>query len=802
MKRILTTLYVLCALLASQTAASAGALFNVLATGTPANLSITLCLNEKAPFTCRNYNVAALNLSLTTTTPNHFYPAAGIKINTPGYSITNAGLTCTPSTSGYCVFSVSNTQAKALTIVSNFNNPLVLSPSWLPSAELNNPYQQTLRTNGGIPPYVYTVTSGALPQGLSLSATGLISGTPTVADTSSFTVTVTDSNARSVSQAYSITTYSPSPGITSLGITVTSASGLMTYSPNNGATWGYMLSPQAHWGSTFNQITYPFAVTSDGLLYQSTGAVDTASTLIYTSNGIIWSPINNPVPLSNNYSVSVFAKGNILYTGTGQGYVYYTTDQGTTWLPNTPSRIPSNAVVNTLVVDQNGILYASGSTAMIYYSTNSGQSWSELPNQPAGGGTILNLAIDNNGTLYTTTRTSTTQPQYNYSPTTNGTWQPLSPLPGGSGNAISISVSGSTVYVGTSNGQLFSTSNLGTTWSGNLLPSNDGNGISNMFANQTTTLSSMFVESYGVIPLTNGAGSGSITVNNLTTTTASNVQVNSNQLPANVMQTSEPCASVAPGGSCTITLSANGTNAFSPTAFDIISGSGTSISRSALVSAITPDGGSNYYYVYNIDNGTAYVLDNNDASGGIVWSSNNSGSYDGGVAIYGISEISTTSSPNPSTGQISGQTACNGPINGSCDANNIQTYYSAIPTNYYAEGLCYQSSNGGATAGSWYLPAACELNGSIYASRTTNNITSCSTVSTGVASLNSLAALGGPLTSLLTYGYYWSSTEASTNSQTEVWFQYFIPTGGGSFQDFHDVKSNSKAVRCVRKLSI
>jgi hypothetical protein len=72
--------------------------------------------------------------------------------------------------------------------------PLSLTGS-LPNATLGVPYTQTLLATGGLTPYKYSLTAGALPAGLNLSTTGVISGTPTVVGASSFTVTVTDTEA-------------------------------------------------------------------------------------------------------------------------------------------------------------------------------------------------------------------------------------------------------------------------------------------------------------------------------------------------------------------------------------------------------------------------------------------------------------------------------------------------------------------------------------------------------------------------------------------------------------------------------
>ncbi|WP_414648951.1 putative Ig domain-containing protein [Dokdonella sp.] len=60
-------------------------------------------------------------------------------------------------------------------------------------------YSQMLTASDGLPPYQFAVTAGALPPGLNLDPTGLISGVPASRGVYTFTVTVTDSNTPSAS---------------------------------------------------------------------------------------------------------------------------------------------------------------------------------------------------------------------------------------------------------------------------------------------------------------------------------------------------------------------------------------------------------------------------------------------------------------------------------------------------------------------------------------------------------------------------------------------------------------------------
>jgi len=96
--------------------------------------------------------------------------------------------------------------------------------------------------------------------------------------------------------------------------------------------------------------------------------------------------------------------------------------------------------------------------------------------------------------------TTTTQPQYNTAPLTIVSWQLMTALPGGDGNAKTIAATGTTVYVGTSNSHVMYTSDKGQTWAGNQIP-NDTSGTTSLFVTQNT-LSPLFVEAYGVMQLT------------------------------------------------------------------------------------------------------------------------------------------------------------------------------------------------------------------------------------------------------------------------------------------------------------
>jgi|GEM_PF-6226096 len=74
-------------------------------------------------------------------------------------------------------------------------NPWInISPTILPAGVANSPYSVTFTSSNGTGPYTYSLVSGSLPAGLTLSGSGTLSGTPTASGSSSFLIKSTDAH--------------------------------------------------------------------------------------------------------------------------------------------------------------------------------------------------------------------------------------------------------------------------------------------------------------------------------------------------------------------------------------------------------------------------------------------------------------------------------------------------------------------------------------------------------------------------------------------------------------------------------
>jgi Putative Ig domain len=98
-------------------------------------------------------------------------PTAAVSNSSITFSVTDSG---TPAQTQSVVLS--------LTVITP---PVSITTTVLPNGTVGSTYSATLAASGGTPPYTWSITSGVLPSGLSLAATGVISGVPTAAVTSS-----------------------------------------------------------------------------------------------------------------------------------------------------------------------------------------------------------------------------------------------------------------------------------------------------------------------------------------------------------------------------------------------------------------------------------------------------------------------------------------------------------------------------------------------------------------------------------------------------------------------------------------
>jgi hypothetical protein len=101
--------------------------------------------------------------------------------------------------------------------------PLSLSCTLPATAQVGVAYSGSCSASNGTAPYTYSITSGALPAGLTLNtSTGAITGTPTTQGAnSSFTVTATDSESPAVTASQAETLKVAETG----NVTVTATSG-------------------------------------------------------------------------------------------------------------------------------------------------------------------------------------------------------------------------------------------------------------------------------------------------------------------------------------------------------------------------------------------------------------------------------------------------------------------------------------------------------------------------------------------------------------------------------------------------
>ena len=222
-------------------------------------------------------------------------------------------------------------------------------PSTLPQATTGVPYSTVLTPTGGASPYSFSLT-GLLPAGLSLnSATGAISGTPTVAGTFYFRVDVSDQQGDHGDKRLSILVRSGGTPIT-LQLSPTTASlssggnqqfsATVTGTSNTAVTWYASAGSISSTGS----FTAPIVQTTSAVTVTASSQASLEARASATVNIAPGTP--SVTVMVNPGATSLVTGGSLQFTATVSG----TSNPGVTW----------SAVLGT--ISQSGLYAAPSST--------------------------------------------------------------------------------------------------------------------------------------------------------------------------------------------------------------------------------------------------------------------------------------------------------------------------------------------------------------------------------------------------------------------------------------------------------
>jgi hypothetical protein len=315
-----------------------------------------------------NYTAATASISFTVSPetptltfaaiPTHTYGDAPFAVSASSassgavtYSVTSgpatiAGNTVTLTGSGAVVLGASQAATADYTTATasiGFTvNPAVsiTTPATLPPGTVNIAYSQSLAVTGGTGTgYSWLVTGGSgqlATLNLTLSAGGLLAGTPTSTGSATFTAQVTDSQSHTASATFTVTVYS--------ALTVTTSS-----LPGGDVGSGYSQTLAAAGGtgtaytwtaSSSNLATYGLSLSTAGIISGTPTQTGTASftakvtdsgsntaiaPLTITVNSALVLPAANPVTLPTTGTTGVSYAGTINASGGSGGYSWSVT---------------------------------------------------------------------------------------------------------------------------------------------------------------------------------------------------------------------------------------------------------------------------------------------------------------------------------------------------------------------------------------------------------------------------------------------------------------------------------------------
>ncbi len=212
-------------------------------------------------------------------------------------------------------------QPFSLTIAPAATALAITTPATLPVGMEGTAYSQTLAASGGTPPYTWSLGTGALPNGLALSSSGVISGTPTADGTFTFLGKVTDSVAASSSVTFTLVINTAGPVRSGVVSQVVSGGGWKTSIYLVNTSTASVPVVVKFWSNAGALLSLPLTVTQLGGTQISTGSSVSATV---AANATLLIESTSSATTETQGWAEVIATGSI----TGYGVFHYTSLSG------------------------------------------------------------------------------------------------------------------------------------------------------------------------------------------------------------------------------------------------------------------------------------------------------------------------------------------------------------------------------------------------------------------------------------------------------------------------------------------
>ena len=311
----------------------------------------------------------------------------------------------------------SNQVPLTVTSAPDSQNSLSISTTQLASAQVGVSYKVSLAAAGGTQPYKWSVSSGSLPSGLTMSNGGVISGTPSVSGTFTFGVTVTDSSSKAQNKTVTfsivVAPVQTAPTALSIGSGALSAGAVgVSYAVSLNVSGG---TPGYTWSLASGKLPAGLALSSAGVISGTPTASGTSTFAVAVQDS--GSPVQK-ASASESITVSAAPPGKLTITTTGlaagkNGSSYSASLNASGGTPGYTWSIASGSLPAGLTLSSAGVISGTPTGSGISTFTVGARD-SGSPAQTASGGesitvsaapskltiTTTGLAAGKNGTSY------------------------------------------------------------------------------------------------------------------------------------------------------------------------------------------------------------------------------------------------------------------------------------------------------------------------------------------------------------------------------------------------------------------